>query len=117
MHELGIMSRMLDMAVEAAEQQAPGGRILQIHVQVGPLSGVVVEALRFAFESLAPGSLAEGADLVIHETAPLFYCPDCKTTYTTPIGNYHCPACHSTHGELRGGNEIQLQHIEVQDHV
>ncbi|MDR0992967.1 MAG: hydrogenase maturation nickel metallochaperone HypA [Verrucomicrobiota bacterium] len=113
MHELGLMNHLLQDALAAAR----GGPVCGLSVRVGPLSGVVVEALQFAFEALSPGSPAAGATLTILETRPSFRCPDCQTRYETPLGAYQCPACGGTAGELCGGNELELVSIEVPDHV
>jgi len=113
MHELSLMSHLLDHAATAAGS-AP---ICALRVRVGPLSGVVVEALRFAFEALAPGTAAAGARLDVEETAPAFHCPRCGADYETPVGAYQCPACGAADGELRGGDELELVSIEVPDHV
>lgn len=107
------MTNLLDDAVSAAN----GGPVCALRVRVGPLSGVVVEALRFAFEALAPGTSAEGARLDIEETAPAFHCPRCGADYSTPVGSYECPSCGFPGGELRGGHELELISIEVPDHV
>lgn len=113
MHELSLMSNLLDDAVSAAG----GAPVCALRIRVGPLSGVVVEALRFAFEALAPGTPAEGARLELEETSPAFHCPRCGADYAAPVGEYHCPACGAPDGELRGGNELELVSIEVPDHV
>lgn len=113
MHELSLMTNLLDAAATAAD----GAPICALRVRVGPLSGVVVEALRFAFEALVPGTPAQGARLDVEETAPVFHCPRCGADYATPVGLYDCPSCGATAGELRGGNELELVSIEVPDHV
>ena len=113
MHELSLMTTLLDDAVAAAD----GAPICALRVRVGPLSGVVVDALRFAFEALAPETPARGARLDVEETAPAFHCPRCGADYSTPVGSYQCPSCGSADGELRGGDELELVSIEVPDHV
>ena len=113
MHELSLMTRLLDDAVAAAA----GEPLCALRVRVGPLSGVVVDALRFAFEALSPETAAAGARLDIEETVPALHCPRCGADYTTPVGYYNCPACGAADGELRGGNELELVSIEVPDHV
>lgn len=113
MHELSVMTQLLDTAAAAAN----GATICSLRVRVGPLSGVVIEALQFAFEALSPGTLAAGARLDIEQTALTFHCPHCHADYATPVGFYNCPSCSSSNGELRGGNELELVSIEVPDHV
>ena len=113
MHELSLMSNLLADAAAAAD----GAPICALRVRVGPLSGVVVDALRFAFEALAPGTPAAGARFDVEETALVFHCPRCGADYETPVGAYQCPGCGAADGELRGGNELELISIEVPDHV
>jgi hydrogenase nickel incorporation protein HypA/HybF len=113
MHELSLMSNLL----EAATAAAAGAPVCALRVRVGPLSGVVTDALRFAFEALAPGILADGARLDIEETQPSVHCLHCGTDFSPPLGRYNCPACNAADGELRGGNELELISIEVPDHV
>lgn len=113
MHELSLMTQLLNDAAAVAGD-AP---ICAMRVRVGPLSGVVIDALRFAFEALAPGTPAAGARLDVEETALAFRCPRCGADYSTPVGSYQCPSCGSNDGELRGGNELELVSIEVPDHV
>jgi len=113
MHELSLMTNLLDDAVAAAA----GAPVRAMRVRVGPLSGIVVDSLRFAFEALSPGTPAEGARLDIEETAPSLHCPRCGTDFSTPVGSYDCPSCGATDGELRSGNELELVSIEVPDHV
>ena len=113
MHELSLMTRLLEDAVTAAQ----GAPSCALRVRVGPLSGVVRESLRFAFEALAPGTPAADARLDIEETAPAFHCPRCGADYAPPVGSYICPACGATEGELRAGHELELVSIEVPDHV
>ncbi len=113
MHELSLMTNLLSDATAAAH----GASICAMTVRVGPLSGIVVDSLRFAFEALAPGTLADGARLDIQESDISFHCPRCHAKYSTPLGSYQCPTCLSTEGELCGGNELELISIEVSDHV
>ncbi len=113
MHELSVMTTLLDDAIAAAN----GAPVCALWVRVGPLSGVVIDALRFAFEALAPGTPAEGGRLDIEETQLAFHCPNCNADYATPVGSYQCPSCGSVKGELRGGNELELVSIEVPDDV
>jgi hydrogenase nickel incorporation protein HypA/HybF len=104
---------LLDDAVAAAG----GAPVCALRVRVGPLSGVVVEALRFAFEALSPGTPAEGARLDIEETAPAFHCPGLRRGLRNPCRILPMPRLRLVPGELRGGHELELVSIEVPDHV
>ncbi len=60
MHELSIMQSALSLALDQA-RQAGAARVHTIRLRIGALSGVVPDALEFAFEALTPGTMAEGA--------------------------------------------------------
>lgn len=112
MHEFSIMQSTL----EAAAQKARAAGATQVHrlkVRVGRLSGVVPEALRFAFEGLKPGSLAAAAELEIEEVPVVCWCPDCATEFASADLNYECPRCHQLSGELRHGRELDLVSLEI----
>lgn len=64
MHEAGLMQTALDLAAAHA-RSAGATRIHRICLRVGELSGVVPEALEFAFQALSAGGPAEGAVLEI----------------------------------------------------
>ena len=55
MHELSIMQSALDQVLEKA-RQAGASRVHAIRLRIGALSGVVPDALQFAFEALADGT-------------------------------------------------------------
>ena len=60
MHEFSIMQSALNQALREA-RLAGAARVHEIRLRIGVLSGVVPDALQFAFEALTPGTFAEGA--------------------------------------------------------
>jgi len=112
MHEFGIMAA----ALETAAQKTRAAGATQIHrlkLRVGKLSGVVPEALRFAFEALKDQSLAAQAELEIVEVPAGCWCADCAAEFDTAEGRYECPRCHQPSGDLRRGKEMELASLEI----
>lgn len=73
MHEMSVTQAMLDMALEYAK----GQRISDIYLQAGRMSFIVPESVKFYFEYLSRGTVAEGATLHF-EAVPLeMTCLDC----------------------------------------
>ena len=64
MHELAIVHGI----VEAVTEKSGDTRILRIVLEIGRLTAVLPEALRFCFDVVAVGTTAEGATLDIRET-------------------------------------------------
>jgi hydrogenase nickel incorporation protein HypA/HybF len=68
MHEAGLIQSALDLAADHA-RRAGAGTIRRVVLRVGAFSGVEPDALRFAFEALAPGTPAAGAALELEMSA------------------------------------------------
>ena len=112
MHEFGIM----EAALETAAQKTRAAGATQIHrlkLRVGKLSGVVPEALRFAFDALKDKSLAAQAELQIEEVPAACWCASCAAEFETADLKYECPRCHQPSGDLRRGKEMELASLEI----
>ncbi len=62
MHELGLVERLLEVALEHAAQ-AGSGPIRSLELAVGRESGVSPDAIRFYWPQVSDGTRAEGARL------------------------------------------------------
>lgn len=112
MHEFSIMESALQTA--ALKTRAAGAtQIHRLKLRVGKLSGVVPDALRFAFEGLKAYSMAAHAHLEIEEVPAVCWCPDCQLEFDATNLNYFCPRCHQPVGELRYGREMELASLEI----
>ena len=112
MHELSIMQNTLDLALAQA-QQARANRVHALRLRVGTLSGVVPDALQFAFEILTRGTLAEGAQLAIESVLARFWCAICASEFEAEDMIAQCPGCGSFSSELRAGRELELTSLEI----
>lgn len=65
MHEYHFTEKIIKEALETAERSGKS-RITKITIALGEFSGIAEESIRLYFESLAEGTLAEGADLVVN---------------------------------------------------
>lgn len=112
MHEVGIAEQILALALETARREQATS-VVRVRVQVGAISGVVEEALRFAFEALAEGTPAAGARLDIEPVGVRCYCATCEQEFEAAPLNYVCPACGTPSGDIRQGRELRVSEIEV----
>ena len=69
MHEVGVMQSALEIALEQADRC--GASRIDCIACARLLSGVVPEALEFAFDVVARGTMAEGGRLVVELVAIL----------------------------------------------
>ena len=99
MHELSIAMSIVEMAQEEADLR--GVTIDAVHIEVGPLSGVVAEALLFSYEVACYGTPLEGSRLLIKEVPIEVYCPACDAQKTlTSMQWFCCPECGTPTSEV-----------------
>jgi hydrogenase nickel incorporation protein HypA/HybF len=112
MHELSIMQGALDQVLDEA-RKAGTDRVLEIRLRIGVLSGVVPEALQFAFEALADGTPAQDATLIVENISARFWCEKCRREFNAISVIAQCPSCKNLSRELRAGRELELASMEV----
>jgi hydrogenase nickel incorporation protein HypA/HybF len=112
MHEVTIMAEALRLAVVAAQSNG-AARIVKLRLRIGAMSSVVPEALRFAFDVVCRGTLAEGAVLEIEQVPAACWCASCRAEFECADLFGECPRCHEVSGELRRGRELEIASVEV----
>jgi len=113
MHEAAIAADLIAAASAAVAREGARGRIVRLEVTAGRLSGVSVEALRFAFEQLAAGTPAAGAELVVTEPKAACRCASCGAQSETEDLFAPCPVCGSSDVTITGGRELLLQSVDI----
>lgn len=112
MHEISLMEATLAIALEHTQAQG-ASKIHHITLNVGELSGVVPEALAFAFDVVSEGTPAEGAKLTLDNISTLCHCPHCHRDFH-PVGwVYECPHCQQISADIRQGQALELASLEI----
>jgi hydrogenase nickel incorporation protein HypA/HybF len=115
MHELSIALSILDIATQEAKRRGCL-RISAIHVQLGPLAGVVKEALLSAFDLAREVSSAADARLVIDETPIVVYCKRCAAEQPiASIQDFCCPKCGTYSAHVVSGRELDIVALEIDE--
>lgn len=112
MHEASIMQSALKSAT-AELQKAGAQQIVRLTLRVGVLSGVVPEALEFAFEALKAGTPAAAATLKIELEPAVFRCLDCAVMTKRTEMTFTCPECDGCLIVDHGGNHLELTQLEL----
>lgn len=112
MHEVGLIHSAIVLATEQVKAQGRN-RIHRIDLSVGELSGVVPEALAFAFDVVSAGTLAEGAALHLTTVPTLCYCAHCRREFHPMSWIYACPRCQRLSKEVREGKDLELVSLEI----
>jgi hydrogenase nickel incorporation protein HypA/HybF len=114
MHEIGIMEQTLQIAIDNALKQN-GNKINKITMRIGKLSGVVPEALEFAFDVVIKGTIAENSTLKIDTIPIICYCNNCQEKFAPEEWFFECPNCHQFSQNILQGKEIELASVEIFD--
>ena len=113
MHEMGIAQNILEIALNAANQEG-AKKISRINLVAGELRGLVPMQLTFCFSIVAKDSIASGAYLNVEEVPVTGHCNECNADFTVEEYNYLCPKCGSTKIQVTGGTELRIKDIEIE---
>ena len=115
MHELAIVEALIEQVERELNRAGQHGRVERIDLSIGRLSGVSCDSLRFAFELLAPGTIAEGAEMAVEQPGAVCSCAACGAKTEIEEIAVRCPRCGSLEVTIEGGRDLLLQGIEVED--
>jgi hydrogenase nickel incorporation protein HypA/HybF len=114
MHELSIALSIVDVAAEEAQRRGLG-RSAAVHLRLGPLSGVVKDALLSAYDLAREGTELAAANLVIEEVPLVTFCPCCGGPRTLASPQLLCcPECGTATPKVVSGRELEVVALEVE---
>jgi hydrogenase nickel incorporation protein HypA/HybF len=114
MHELSIALSILDVAAEEAKRHGDV-QVTAIHLRLGPLAGVVPDALRSAFELAREDSSWPMAELRIEDVPVIVRCPNCRVDRgIASIQDIRCPDCGTSAPEVIRGRELEMVGLEIE---
>jgi len=113
MHEYPIVESLLRVALEHAEA-ANAARINALNLALGQSSSIEEDSVRFYWEGLAKGTIAEGATLHFRRVPTTFRCFSCGAEFA--LGNpseQQCPYCRSAQVQVIEEEELRLESLDV----
>jgi hydrogenase nickel incorporation protein HypA/HybF len=113
MHELSITRSVVAIVSEHAQ----GQKVLAVTLEVGKLSGMLPEAIRFCFDVCSRGTPLEGASLRVIEVEGRGRCCACgaEPVMSMPLGR--CPVCSEPSLHIVAGTELKIKEMEVESCV
>jgi hydrogenase nickel incorporation protein HypA/HybF len=108
MHELAITQNIVDTIADRLD----GVQVKVVRLEIGQLSGVVAESVRFCFDVVAQGTSLAGATLYIVEPPGRVRCRSCGDDSELEDAIPLCP-CGSADVDLLSGHELRIQSVEV----
>lgn len=112
MHELSLLENVREILEEHAQMQN-FQRVEDITLEIGALSCVEIDALKFAFESVMKGSLAEKALLHFKKIEGLGHCKKCDKLTEMEMLYDVCKHCGYAPVEVVAGLEMKITELKV----
>lgn len=112
MHEMALAESMLEIVVATARRSG-AERITAVRLEIGALSHVEPDALRFCFDAVTRGSLAERARLEIIATPGAAWCMPCGETVPLSALGQPCPQCGSYQLNVVRGDAMRVKDIDI----
>jgi hydrogenase nickel incorporation protein HypA/HybF len=112
MHEASIALNLIE-AVERRLEAQPLARVAVIHVRVGEMAGVSMDALEFAFQCLSAGTPLAGAQLAFDPVPLTLACDACGVTSPVEDLVFRCPRCGSEKTRIATGQELEVRTLEL----
>ncbi|MCB1890267.1 MAG: hydrogenase maturation nickel metallochaperone HypA [Rhodocyclaceae bacterium] len=113
MHEMSLAEGIRGI-VEQAATEGGFARVKSIVLEIGALSSVEVEALRFCFDAVMRDTVADGATMEVVDVPGAGWCMPCGET--VPIAALYdpCPKCGSYQVQATAGTEMRVRELEVE---
>ncbi len=120
MHEISIAGAIIDAVLQSAEKNR-AVQVKKVHLQVGELTSLNPDQLKFIFQTITKGTILEEAEFRIEIIKPLIECRKCG--YCGPIEYFEklhlllptikCPKCQETEIEILQGRECNIKSITI----
>ena len=100
--------------IEDSARQQNFSSVSTVWLEIGELSGVEVEAMKFCFDAVTRDSVAQGARLEIITLPGTGWCMACALSVPMSEVFGECPHCGGHQMQVTGGTEMRLKELEVE---
>lgn len=120
MHEISIAGAIIDSVLDCAKKN-DARKVNEVFLEVGELTALNPDQLRFIFETITRGTAAEGAKYDIRVIKPLIKCRKCSYTGPVELFEEHhfflpdilCPECGDADIDIIAGRECWVKKIRI----
>ncbi|MFA7400312.1 MAG: hydrogenase maturation nickel metallochaperone HypA [Sideroxydans sp.] len=112
MHEMSLAENVREI-IEDASRTQHFQRVKTVWLEVGKLSCVEQDAMRFCFESVMKDTIADGATLEIVETEGQGRCLQCGNEMQIATLYEACAKCGSYGLQVIAGDAMRVKELEV----
>lgn len=121
MHEFTVTSWIVEALLDLVRKQG-SKRVLEVHLRIGKLRALSTDQVGFCYGVLSKGTVLEGSQLIIEESAGKVRCTNCgyQGEFNPEGDAYHfglppliCPTCSSSL-LIEGGDECVITKVRLQ---
>lgn len=112
MHELSIVMNIIDIASEQAKIHNLSV-IDEIEIEIGTLSGVEIDALKFAMEIATKKTILENSKTIITEIPGQARCLVCSKEFVIDSFFAQCSECKQFNFQIIQGQELRVKSLNV----
>jgi hydrogenase nickel incorporation protein HypA/HybF len=113
MHEISLIESVVAL-VEDERRKQEFSRVRMLRLAVGVLGHAEPAALRFCFEAVTRGTIADGARLEIEQVLGEGWCFSCHRSVPLCERFAACPVCGDSQVRITAGVELRLSELEVE---
>lgn len=106
----GLLAQLNELAREHGKE-----KVISVYMEIGPLSGVVIDSFQFGFDILAKDdTLTREAKLIIESPPAVYRCFGCGREIEALRRPESCPECSETLFSPQGGDGLILRQVEME---
>lgn len=121
MHEFSFASSIVESLLDLANKQG-ASKVLGVRMRIGKLRALSTEQLSFSYGILTKGTILEGSQLTVEESAGSLRCPRCNyrgefdpdgdLAFHFGIPSLTCPQCGGGL-DIEGGDECTITSVRM----
>lgn len=112
MHEMSLAEGIVQI-VEDTARASEAAAVRAVWLELGALSHVELDALRFSFDVVKLGTVAADARLEVVTTPGRAWCMPCGEAVALARLGDACPRCGSHQLQVTQGDEMRVKEIEI----
>ncbi len=112
MHEMSLAEGVLQILQDQARTEK-FACVKTVWLEIGQLSHVDPDAIKFCFDAVTRGTLADAAKLEIIRTPGKSWCHDCMKPVAVSSLIDACPDCGGYKLQVTEGDDMRVREVEV----
>lgn len=112
MHEMTIAVSIVDIICKKANDEN-AKKINNVVLEIGDLSGIMIDSLEFCFDAATKNTIADGAELKINTIEGKALCKNCNKNYNLKNDFTPCPICDDFNIDVIEGKELSIKSFNI----